>query len=95
MGIGNGKLLGGDSGRKIAEVIDLQGAIYHGGCQKKKSDSGIYIHIYILDITYMYVCVYTHTNISIPLEKGIVKNKKNIAAKARKIYKEKRERETS
>lgn len=26
-----GKLLAGDSGRKIAEVIDLQGAIYHGG----------------------------------------------------------------
>lgn len=28
---GRGKLLAGDSGRKIAEVIDLQGAIYHAG----------------------------------------------------------------
>lgn len=30
-----GKLLAGDSGRKIAEVIDLRGVIYQGGSREE------------------------------------------------------------
>lgn len=36
--LGKGNLLAGDSGRKIAEVIDLQGAIYHRGCERKREE---------------------------------------------------------
>lgn len=35
-----GKLLAGDSGRKIAEVIDLQGAIYQRGSREDGREGG-------------------------------------------------------
>lgn len=74
-----GKLLAGDSGRKIAEVIDLRGVIYQRGLREEGEGAR--------QTWYAAVLVYVHTDSSRYMDKvGRVKGRARVFVAIREVY---------